>query len=174
MIRNEIEVCKHLNIPAIPKKKWDGKTHFKKGVAVVELSGGIESYAVCKFDEDDSTPYVVKAFDNEPFGSMKEIFVVPQYMDEVNFKTADLDEESKERMKLIQQEAKDLEMEDVGEDIELPKNEYFFDNIKSDDEAKAFIKAYNKRNRLNARVPKTHQELIMRLSVIWMEENKES
>lgn len=175
MIRNEQEVCKYLKIPAIPKKEWDNKSTFKSGVGVVELYGDIESYCVVKYDDGDSSPHVVKTFDTEPFGAIKKIFVVPQYMDEVDFKTADLDDESKAKMKLLQDEAEELEMENVKHgEIEMPKNEYFFDNIKTDDEAKAFIKAYNKRNRLNARVPKTHQELVMRLSVIWMEEHKEN
>ena len=173
MIRNEKEVCKNLGIPAIPKKEWDNKTHFKKGVGVVELFGGVESYCVVKFDDADSAPYVIKSFDSEPFCKITKIFVVPQYMESVDLNTADLDDESKTKLKLLQDEAHELEQENVIEEIELPKNEYFFDNIHNDDEAKAFIKAYNKRNRLKAKVPKSHQELIMRLSVIWSEESKE-
>ena len=40
MIQKEQEVCRYLSIPNIPKKKWDGKSSFKFGVAVTELLGG--------------------------------------------------------------------------------------------------------------------------------------
>ena len=37
MIEFEKEVIKYLNIPSIPKKEWDGKSSFSKGVALLEL-----------------------------------------------------------------------------------------------------------------------------------------
>lgn len=42
----------------------------------------------------------------------------------------------------------------------------------SDEEAMAFIEAYNKKNKINARVPQKHDSILMRLAVIYADENK--
>ena len=167
----EQEVLDAIGIPSIPKKEWDGKTTFDKGVAVVEHDGGNLSYAVCRKDETDEKPVVTKVFCLTPFIDVKKIFVVPPYVvNESEVDEMDIDEESKKKAKIILNEATDIENENVVD--EKPKNEYYFDNIANDDEARAFIKAYNKRNRIKGRIPKTHDGLIMRLSVIFSDLKK--
>jgi hypothetical protein len=56
----------------------------------------------------------------------------------------------------------------------MPDNEYFFDHIHDDNEACAFIEAYNKRNKIKGVIPKKHDSLVMRLGVIWEETNKQN
>ena len=82
----------------------------------------------------------------------------------------DLDDESKKHVELILNEAKDLENEEtLDEDTGVGK--YYFDHIHNDEEAKAYIASYNKTNKLKrARVPKTHDGLIMRLAAIYSEQ----
>lgn len=173
MIQNEKEIIKYLNIPSIPKKKWDGKKSFKSGCAVTQLMNGGEAYAVATFDkETDKTPRIKKVFAQDIFKGYTDIYVVPSYMDDVDVDNADLDDESKKKMTLLMEEAKELEDEGVEETQEESTNEYYFANITNDDEARAYIKAYNKRNKIRANIPKNHDAIIMRLSVIWNEENK--
>lgn len=172
MIKYQKEIIEHLGIPNIPKRPFDGKS-FDKGVAVVELLDGSLAYAVCKYnsDTDGETPRITKTFGLEPFAQVKEYFVVPSYMtsmDEID--NMDLDEESKKHAKLILNEAKDLENEETL-DEDTGVGEYYFDHIHNDEEAKAYIASYNKTNKLKrARVPKTHDGLIMRLAAIYSEQ----
>ena len=172
MIEFEKEVIQHLGLPSIPTKAWDGKTGFQKGVAVLEMRDGHEAYGVCAFDPDngDKTPSVVKVFGIEPFASIKKVFVVPTYMTtEEEIKDMDLDEQSKKKAKEMLKEARELENEGIekNDELENPKNEYYFDHITNDDEAKAFIQSYNSRNRIKGRIPTTHDGLVMRLAVIY-------
>lgn len=167
MIKFESEILDWLNLPSIPKKKWDGKTSFKVGVAVIELQYGAQAYAVATFDSDsDSEPRVKKVFSLEQFIKVSEIFVVPSYMDE-DIENMDLDEQSKQAAQRLLDEAHELENEGIEKKIEMPKNEYFFDTIHNDEEAMAFIKLYNKANRIKGRVPRDHETIVMKLLVIW-------
>lgn len=171
MIRCEKEVIQYLNIPNIPKKKWDGES-FKDGVAVVKLYSGDDAYAVATFDkEKDSEPRIKKVFVQEPFSEVGDIFVVPSYMNN-NIDTFDLDEQSMKAAQELIDEANDLEMDGVEQTIETPENEYFFDNIHNDEEAIAFIKAYNSENKIKGGLPQKHETILMKLSVIWMEKQK--
>lgn len=172
MVFFEKEVCEALRLPSIPKKKWDGKSSFNRCVAVVKTVSDSEVYAIASFDaEKEKEPRIVKVFSQEPFNKVGDIFIVPQYMDVEDVKDADLDEESKKRAEELLKEAKEIEDEGVEEEVKEPENEYYFDHIHTDEEAAAFIASYNKTNRLRARVPKTHEGLIMRLSVIYAESN---
>lgn len=174
MIEYENMVCKELGIPAIPKKEWDGERSFKVGVAVINLcTEGRQVYGVATFNSDvDKVPRVTKVFTLEPFVGIDKVFVVPDYMD-TSIETMDLDDESKKAAQMLIDEANELENDGVKKE-ELPANEYFFDHITNDEEAAAFIKDYNSRNKIKGRVPKTHDGLVMRLSVIYSETNKKS
>lgn len=177
MIEFEKTICEYLHLPSIPKKTWDGKASFDKGVAVVGMHNEREAYAVAKYDaEKDTKPRIVKVFSQEPFREVKTIFVVPNYMaNEEDVKTMDLDEGSKKKAEEILKEATEIENEGTEEKVEESTNEYYFDNITNDDEAKAFIKSYNERNRIKrGRIPSTHEGLVMRLAVIWSEINKKT
>lgn len=174
----ESDVCQYFGLPSIPKKTWDGKSSFKDGVAVVDIGHGEEAYAAATFDADkDSSPRVKKVFSMDTFFGIKEIFVVPSYMDE-DVSGFDMSEEDKQKAYALLEEAKELEMEGVGEEKpELPENEYFFENISSDEEAVAFIKSYNKANRIRGRVPSDHEAIVMKLSVMYADlqrQNKNS
>jgi hypothetical protein len=170
----ENEICKELGLPAIPKKELDGKSPFDKGVGIVKTTLGDKAYAVVRFDtEKEQQPNVVKVFSSTPFIDIEKVFIVPSYM-ETDVEDADLDEESKKRVKEMSKEAKEIENEGVTETIEMPDNEYFFDHIHDDNEARAFIEAYNKRNKIKGVIPKIHDSLIMRLGVIWDETNKQN
>jgi len=174
MIFKEQEVCQYLGIPSIPKKKWDGKSSFKHGVGIVDLVNGGQAYVVVSFDADNDTDCrVVKVFNMEQFVGDKfnadNVFVVPDYMD-TDVDNMDLNEESKQAAQALVNEALDLENADTASaKVELPENEYYFDNIHNDEEAAAFIKSYNTANKVRGRIPDTHEGLIMRLSVIHAE-----
>lgn len=173
MIKYEKEIIEWLNLPSIPKKKWDGKMGFRDGVAVIKHNDEQESYAVATFNpECDSEPRIKKVFGLEPFHAIGDIFVVPSYMNE-DVESFDLDDESKKAAQRLIEEAHELEMEGVeSKKVEMPKNEYFFDNIHDDAEAVAFIKAWNKSNRIKGRIPTDHETILMKLSVMWADAQK--
>ena len=179
MIQFEKEVLDYLNIPSIPKKEFDGKTAFPKGVAVVETIEKQEAFAIASFNPDngDKEPKIVKVFGIEPFRKVNKIFVVPSYMNtEEEIKDMDLDEQSKKKVQQVLDEAKEIENEGVVGDKELekPKNEYYFDHITNDEEAKAFIRSYNSRNHIKGKIPSTHDGIVMRLAVIFSDTRKAS
>jgi len=174
-IEFEKEILDWLNLPSIPKKRWDESNpkSFKNGVAVVTLVGGRKAYAVATFDVGcEQKPRIKKVFSCEPYSSIDEIFIVPNYMDE-DIESFDMDEESKKAAQRLLDEAHDLEMEGVEEEkIQMPNNEYFFSNIHNDEEAIAFIKEYNRSNRIKGRIPTDHETILMKLSVMWANAQK--
>lgn len=170
MIKFEDNVCKYLQIPSIPLKEWDGKS-FKHGVAVIKLTSDMFAYAVCTYDDEyDESPRVTKVFSAEPFFGIEKIYVVPSYMD-VDMENADLDDESKKAAQSITDEVDALIVNNDAEPIHQT-SEYFFDNITNDEEAIAFIKAYNRKNNIRGSIPKKHETLVLRLGVIYSETNK--
>lgn len=174
MIKFEKEVCDYLKLPKLPVKEWDGKTAFDKGVAVVKLAFDEKAYAVAKFNPDvDTKPNVVKVFASETFYDIEKVFIVPDYM-ETSVENADLDDESKKKAEELARQAAEIENEGTAPKVELPENEYSFDNIHNDEEAIAFITAYNQKNGIKGAVPKKHETLVMRLSVIFAETQKAS
>ena len=65
------------------------------------------------------------------------------------------------------------EIENDGtQQMELPENPYLFDNITNDEEAIAFIEAYNKKNGIKGQVPKKHETILNRLLVIYSEQKQ--
>lgn len=174
MIKYEKEIIEWLNLPSIPKKKWDGKTGFRDGVAVIKHNMGEESYAVATFDpESDKEPRIKKVFGLEPYFEIGDIFVVPAYMNE-DVESFDLDDESKKAAQRLIEEAHELENDGAEMEVDMPKNEYFFSNIRNDEEAVAFIKAYNKNNRIKTRIPADHETILMKLSVMWADANRDN
>jgi hypothetical protein len=173
MIQFEKEICEFLRLPSIPKKEWDGKSAFAKGVAVVKTSLGNLDYVAATFNtEKEEKPRIVKVFSQVPFDSIEQIFIVPDYMD-TDVSDADLDEESKKHAEMLAKEAEEIENEGTEKEVSNPENEYLFDHIHNDDEARAYIASYNKTNKIKGRVPKTHEGLVMRLAVIYSETHKE-
>lgn len=178
MVGFEKEVCALLSLPSIPKKEWDKTSSFDKGVALITAISGRQEYAVASFDaEKNDKPVIKKVFGFEPFAEINRIFVVPSYMD-TDIDNADLDDASKKKAKEIIKEAQEIETEGVEEETPLMKdikaNPYLFDFIHNDEEAIAYIKAYNKKNRINGRLPQNHEAITARLAVIYSEVNKRS
>ena len=170
-IRFEKEVCNYLNIPSIPLKEWNKKDSFKDGVAITKLLLGDLAYAVCTFNADtDKEPRIKKVFAEERFCGIDKIFVVPSYMDTKDIENADLDEQSKEAAERLAKETEELTEtpeNDEEEKVKMPENEYFFDHIHNDEEAIAFITAYNRDNNIRGAVPSKHETIVMRLGVIF-------
>lgn len=177
MILNEKEICQYLGIPSIPKKKWDGKKPFRSGVAITELRNGMgEAYAVATFDTDrDNKPRIKKVFSMLPYDKVVEIFIVPDYMNE-NVDDMDFTDDDKKKAQWLIDEANEIVAGHDGEQevVAENKNPYLFDHIHNDDEARAYIAAYNKANRIKGRVPASHEALLMRLSVIYSGLNNEN
>ena len=174
MISFEKEVCSYLNIPSLPKKEWDGKSSFKNAVATIKLGSSRLAYAVASYDEaKDDAPRVVKSFMTEPFYGIDKIFVVPSYMD-TDVDNMDLDEQSKKAAEDLKKEADELENQGADENMEVPENEYCFDHIHNDEEAIAFIEAYNRENNIKGAIPKKHESIIARLTVIYAESLKKA
>lgn len=171
MIQYEKEICEHLRLPAIPKKEWNGKTSFKRCVAIVKTKSGEEAYAVASYDmENDEAPRVTKVFSQEPFVEIVKVFIVPEYMDDVDIKNADLDEESKKKAIALAEEAKEIENEGVESETDMSKlPEWIFDHIKNRDEAEAYLKSYRKTNKIKGAIPKTEENLKLALYVIYTE-----
>ena len=172
MVEFEKEVVTYLNIPSIPKKEWNQTDSFQCGVAVINLSLGRQAYAVCSFDkETDKEPRIKKVFGIEPFSGIEKVFVVPSYMDN-DTTDADLDSESKKRAEQLAAEAKELEnqgtVEEAIEDAnKLP--EWIFPEIQNIEQAQAYLREYNRMNRIKkGKIPTNEETIKMRLYNIYM------
>lgn len=181
VILKEKEVLDYLQIPNVPKKEWDGKTSFKDGVAIVNLYGGKQMYAIATFDaETDTNPRIKKVFSGEPFYDVVNVFVVPSYMaKEEDVENFDIDEQSKVAAIALLEEAKELENAGVEEkpfeDDNSNSNEWVFDEIHNMEEARAWIKSYNHKNRINKnRIPKDEESMKLRLLAISKEMEKQN
>lgn len=172
MIQYEQEIIEYLGLPSIPKRAWDGQKSFKHGIAVTEMLGGGHSYAVATYHaERDGRPRIVKVFSAEPFRTFEIVAVVPDYMDTTDIERWDVDDESKRAASRIAAEAAELENEDACSFVELPENEYLYDHIHNDDEARAFIRSWNKLNGYKRGVaPSTHDGIITKLMAMWMQD----
>lgn len=174
MIDYEKEICNYYSLPSIPKREWDGESEFDKGVAVVELRDERLAYAACRFSpsKGDLRPRIVKVFGIDTIYETKEIYVVPNYMSGISdIQEMDLDDESKRRAEQLLNEAAEMENEDVASDaIEMPANEWCFDEIHNKSEAIAWLKQYNKRNKIKrGNIPRTEETLKLRLYSIYSE-----
>ena len=175
MIQFEKEVIDYLNLPSIPKREWDGKSSFSKGVALLSLMGECEAYAVASFDADaDKTPNIVKVFGIEPFVNIKKVFVVPTYMTtEDEICDMDLDEQSKKKVQQVLDEAKEIENEGTKEENPMENlPEWIFTEINSKQEAEAWLRNFQSRNKQKGRIPTTEENIKLRLFSIYSELQK--
>lgn len=172
MIEFEKEVINYLNLPSLPKRVWNGKDSFQDGVAVINLTLNRQAFAVCTFNKDeDKSPRIKKVFCVEPFIGIEKVFVVPSYMDN-DTTDADLDSESKKRAEQLAAEAKELEnqgtVEEAIEDAnKLP--EWIFPEIQNIEQAQAYLREYNRMNRIKkGKIPTNEETIKMRLYNIYM------
>lgn len=175
-IEFEKEVVDYLALPSIPKREWDGKTPFEHGVAVISLTGGREAYAACTFDEKTTNVRITKVFSLEPFKEIKKVFVVPTYMlniDVDDVTMMDLEEGAQKMVTQLLNEAKEIEND--GIDSETPNiedlTEWIFPEINSKEEAQAWLRQYNKRNKIKGALPKSAENIKLRLYSIYTEMN---
>lgn len=171
----EKEVTKHLNLPSIPKKEWDGKSSFDKGVAVLKMRDEREAYGICSFDaQTDKSPRIVKVFGIEPFVDIKKVFVVPAYMTtEEEIKDMDLDEQSKKKVQQVLDEAKEIENEGTKEENPMEKlPEWIFPEIENKEQAVAWLRNFQSRNKQKGRIPTTDENIKLRLFSIYSELQK--
>lgn len=138
------EVLKELNSP-MPKKKWDGKTPFDKGIAVIERVTGEKTHALCAC-KDGEHVNIIKDFTYIPFKKILEVYPSLPYMED-DMNNMDIeDEDSKEAMEGLLKEKEDIvndnkEPEDMG-------GEWGFDFIHDKEEALAFLKEKTPKGRL--------------------------
>ena len=171
----EKEIIGYLNLPSIPKKEWDGKSSFQKGVALLGMSDEREAYAVASFDADrDEAPNVIKVFGVEQFTELKKVFVVPAYMStKEEVADMDLDEESKKKAQQVLDEANEMENEGTKEENHMESlPEWIFSEIHSKDEAIAWLKNFQSRNKQKGRIPTTEENIKLRLFSIYSELQK--
>lgn len=176
MIQFEKEVLGYLNIPSIPKKEFDGKTAFSKGVAVVETIGKQEAFAIASFNPDngDKEPKIVKVFGIEPFRKINKIFIVPSYMNtEEEIKDMDLDEQSKKKVQQVLDEAKEIENEGTKDENPMEKlPEWIFPEIENREQALAWLRRYNSVNKVKGKLPQSDETIKLRLYSIYTELQK--
>lgn len=165
MVNFENQVLDYLGLPSVPRKEWDGSTAFEKGVAIVELKAGGTAYAVASFNpqKGDTKPSIKKVFGNEPFGEILSVFIVPEYMF-TDITDADLDEQSKKKAVEIINQGDEI----VNENDEsiMPQSEWVFDEIHDIEEARAWLTAYNARNKISGRLPSKEETIKLRLLAI--------
>lgn len=176
MIQFENEICQYLSLPSIPLKEWDGKSSFKHGVAVTRLALNEKAYAVCTFDADkDKEPRVVRAFAQSTFYGIEKIFVVPQFMN-TDVETMDLDDESKIAAEKLAAEVKEMTKPQDEEEKEINAMnalpEWIFPEIENKEQAVAWLRQYNSRNRIKGRIPENADTLKMRLLNIYSQQKK--
>jgi len=175
MIQFEQEVCDFLAIPSIPKKKWDGQSSFRDGVAVTNLAQDRKAYAICTFDADvDKEPRIKKIFAFETFFGIEDIFVVPAYMD-TDVEHMDLDDASKEAADRLVQETNEIIAEETHEEPQEEKEEnpFYFEEIHNIEEARAWLQSYNSNHGIKGRVPSDENTIKLRLLTIYTEQQQQ-
>lgn len=176
-IEFEKELLAYLNLPSIPLKEWkEGDMPFEKGVAVIEYYGERLAYAVCKFDPDSGVkqPRVVKTFGTEPFTKIVKVFVVPNYMSNIeDVKDMDLDEQSKKKAEQMLKEAHELETEGTKEENPMENlPEWIFPEIENREQALAWLRRYNSVNKVKGKLPQSDETIKLRLYSIYTELQK--
>lgn len=176
-LKFEKETVEYLNIPSIPKKEWDGKSHFDKGVAIIEFFDGTEACAACRFIEEQREVQVTKVFSIERYKRIVRVLVVPNYMNtEDDVQNMDLDEESKKKAKQLLQEASEMENEGVEDKDALTMDklpEFIFPEINNKEEAEAWLRRYNSQHHIKGKMPKNEETIKLRLFAIYSELNKQ-
>lgn len=129
-----------LRIPSIPKKEWDGKTPFDRGMAQITTMLGSKEYAVCSFDpKKGDTLRVVKRFGGLQFTAVDKVWPVPDYMDDDIGKMEFDNEESMTSMSVILQEKEQMVNADADDEDE--GGEWGYPIIHTMKQAVAYLRA---------------------------------
>jgi len=134
------ETIDMLRIPSIPKKEWDGKSPFDRGIAQITTMFGSREYAICSFNpERDDKPRIVKIFGGLRFTSVDKIWPIPDYMDDDIRKMEFADEESRTSMSVMLQEKE--QMVNANAKDEDGGGEWGYPIIHTTKQAVAYLKA---------------------------------
>lgn len=170
----EREVLAYLSLPSIPLKEWDGVSSFSRGVGVLSLRVGGYAYCVCAYDADAGMvrPRIAKVFIQEPFVSLERVYIVPEYMSTLDdVEQMDLDDESKALARDLLEQADEASI--VADDtLSAPEHEWYFPEITNLEEARAWLKAYNKSHRIKGSLPRSEETVKLRLASLYSELNK--
>lgn len=165
-IKFEKEICAMLEIPCCPKKEWDNKTPFERGVALLRDITGTEMYAVCTYNpEIYKKVRITKVFGSIPFSEILSVYPIPAYMED-DITKMDLDESSKEAMEDLLREKAEI----TNKDVEVPNKEIYewgYSFITNKQEAIAFLKTKNVRGK----IPTNEEVLKAKLKVMFNKEN---
>lgn len=167
----EKEMLSFLNIPKVPKKEWDGKTPFKSGVGVANTKVG-EAFVVVGYSENENGDNIkiLKVFGLEPIIEITKVYPVPDYMDLKSIESWDVDEKSKNAALEIASEVAEMESEEEKPQEQF--SEWFFDEIHNIEEARAWVAAYRKRNRVKGNMPKSEEALKNYLYVLFKNQKR--
>jgi len=167
--KSEKQVCEYLGIPSIPiKAKWDGKSPFTRGVAVIHRITDVYDYACCAFNpETDDSVNIVKDFGDVPFNQITEVYPLAAWMED-NIQGMDLSDSSKEAMEALLQEKRE-KIKDGTEEPKKKEYEWGYEFIHDKKEALAFLKTKN----IKGKMPAKEEVIKAKLRVMYREENKQ-
>ncbi|MFA6875683.1 MAG: hypothetical protein WCQ87_03515 [Parabacteroides sp.] len=164
--KSKREVCEFLKVPTIPKQKWDGKSDFDYGIAIVKRVTGDEELAVCSMKKNISDKVrIIKDFGTIPFTDIIDVYPIPPYMEDDIDNMDFTDEASKEAMEALLQEKRGL----IDQGIDKPDEkvyEWGYPAIGNKKEAIAFLKSKSLRGKL----PTNDAALKSKLRVMYHEE----
>src|SRR5574344_2141605 len=146
IIDSKLEVCKYLGIPDIPKKLWNEKSSFDKGVCLLKCVDNSEIFGICSYNEEKGLR-VIKVFNSIPFTKIISVYPIPSYMDE----------------------------EIVKKDVEKPKIEDYewgFPFIVNKEQAMAYLKEQYKKDKIKGAIPTKDEVLKAKLKVLYDKKQK--
>ena len=162
----EKKILEYLKIPSLPAKKWNGKDSFLQGLAIVRRITGEEDYAICSFNsETDERVRIIKDFGIIPFTEIIDVFTVPDYMND-DISKMNLDEESKDAMKQLLDEKKEIVNGKVEETI--ISSEWGYEFIHNKQEAIAYLKS----KQIKGRISNSEEVLKAKLREMFHKEQK--
>src|SRR5574344_2033441 len=157
IIDSKLEVCKYLGIPDIPKKLWNEKSSFDKGVCLLKCVDNSEIFGICSYNEEKGLR-VIKVFNSIPFTKIISVYPIPSYMDdEIEQMEFDRDE-STVAMEQLLQEKEAI----VKKDVEKPKIEDYewgFPFIVNKEQAMAYLKEQYKKDKIKFSKPTKTNEI---------------
>lgn len=170
IIDSKLEVCKYLGIPDIPKKLWNEKSSFDKGVCLLKCVDNSEIFGICSYNEEKGLR-VIKVFNSIPFTKIISVYPIPSYMDD-DIEQMEFDsDESTEAMEQLLKEKEEI----VKKDVEKPKIEDYewgFPFIVNKEQAMAYLKEQYKKDKIKGAIPTKDEVLKAKLKVLYAKQQK--